>query len=738
MLACLFGLPSASFAADIQVDDSADAASSSPGDSKCTLSEAIRNANHDYDTTGGDCAVGSGSDIIDIPPGRYVLGAYMDVVGEVTLRGRSARLTVLDLGGATLQVAFGRVSLERLTITGGAAWWSYYPTQFAVENRGTLALSDCVVSGNDLGILTQAGAHTAIRRCSIVENRGSVALGAGDVRIENSVIAANGGGSDYYACHATIEAAALVLSFATIVDNIACGGVVGSSATARGSIFSNPSSTNCSSPIASLGHNIDSDGSCGLGDASDLSETDPQLAPRRDNGGSTPTYAVAPGSPALDALAPAACRFDHDGDPATPETRLRVDQRGAVRPLDGNGDGFAFCDIGSFELTACGDGVDNDGDGSVDLADSGCAVAIDPLEGDPEAPHCSDGFDNDEDGLLDLLDPGCSDAADAAETDASRACDDGVDNDGDFQIDTRDPGCTSDADASELDSAVECDDAADNDADSFIDRLDAGCGDSRDPSEQSSALVCDDGLDNDGDSLVDLVDPGCTSILDVAETDVLTICDDGIDNDGDGFRDQTDVGCSSRTDPSETDAALICDDGIDNDGDGYVDRTLGSWDRGCTDAFDSSERAPFACDDGVDNDGDGLLDWLDTGCDYWVQGWDTERGACQDGVNNDSDGLVDSADPGCSSATDRYEWSDAGLACDDGSDNDGDGLLDMRDPACKSPTSTSEVSQCQDGIDNDRDGRVDFDRGVSIHGSPISKRIDKRCNGKPWRNSERK
>ena len=54
---------------------------------------------------------------------------------------------------------------------------------------------------------------------------------------------------------------------------------------------------------------------------------------------------------------------------------------------------------------ACSDGIDNDGDGLVDLADSGCPAASANIEN----PECSDGYDNDGDGAADAADPHCTD-----------------------------------------------------------------------------------------------------------------------------------------------------------------------------------------------------------------------------------------------------------------------------------------------------------------------------------------
>ncbi len=66
------------------------------------------------------------------------------------------------------------------------------------------------------------------------------------------------------------------------------------------------------------------------------------LGPLQNNVGPTETHALLPRSLALDA-GNAACT-DANGNPLT------TDQRGLPRPVDGNGDGVAVCDIGAFEL----------------------------------------------------------------------------------------------------------------------------------------------------------------------------------------------------------------------------------------------------------------------------------------------------------------------------------------------------------------------------------------------------
>lgn len=77
----------------------------------------------------------------------------------------------------------------------------------------------------------------------------------------------------------------------------------------------------------------------------------------------------------------------------------------------------------------CRDGLDNDGDENLDLADPGCRNADDPSE----EFDCSDGIDDDGDGRIDYpSDPGCPNAANSTE---SPVCQDGLDNDGDGKFD---------------------------------------------------------------------------------------------------------------------------------------------------------------------------------------------------------------------------------------------------------------------------------------------------------------
>ena len=75
---------------------------------------------------------------------------------------------------------------------------------------------------------------------------------------------------------------------------------------------------------------------CGFTAGGDLINTNPQLGPLQNNGGLTPTRAIAPGSPAVDA---GSCTN-------VVGTTLSIDQRLVAVPQPAGGK----CDIGAYEL----------------------------------------------------------------------------------------------------------------------------------------------------------------------------------------------------------------------------------------------------------------------------------------------------------------------------------------------------------------------------------------------------
>ena len=103
---------------------------------------------------------------------------------------------------------------------------------------------------------------------------------------------------------------------------------------------------NCNNnPFTSEGHNLIDYNDCDLeGDLTgNLIGVDPFLDTLQDNRGPTETIALLAGSPAIDAGNPNGCK---DGEGKV----LTVDQRGEVRPQDGDRNGAQTCDIGAYEF----------------------------------------------------------------------------------------------------------------------------------------------------------------------------------------------------------------------------------------------------------------------------------------------------------------------------------------------------------------------------------------------------
>ena len=133
----------------------------------------------------------------------------------------------------------------------------------------------------------------------------------------------------------------MFIANSTFVSNIAdsggalyrAGGVV---EVFNSILTDSPFDENCGGWILDESHNIDSGDSCGFDPANgSMINTNPLVGPLQNYGGATPTHALLEGSPAIDTADTVYC--------------LSTDQRGVPRPQDGDGDGTAFCDIGSFE-----------------------------------------------------------------------------------------------------------------------------------------------------------------------------------------------------------------------------------------------------------------------------------------------------------------------------------------------------------------------------------------------------
>ena len=138
----------------------------------------------------------------------------------------------------------------------------------------------------------------------------------------------------------------LAINNSTFSGNVARGGkgggifnVKGSTAVLQNSIVANNTGGNCSGRLTSNGYNLSSDGTCNFNGTGDLNDTDPKLGRLRNNGGATETFALLPGSPAIDSGKPNGCT-DSNGH------LLKTDQRGEPRPDKEDSGG---CDRGAYE-----------------------------------------------------------------------------------------------------------------------------------------------------------------------------------------------------------------------------------------------------------------------------------------------------------------------------------------------------------------------------------------------------
>ncbi len=206
------------------------------------------------------------------------------------------------------------------------------------------------------------------------------------------------------------------------------------------------------------------------------------------------------------------------------------------------------------------------GDITPGWASQGAIVVSFSVGSTQQSYQCSDGIDNDGDGYVDMQDPACSGTTDNTESPFNQppqvyACSNGSDDDGDGLIDMQDPGCTSTTDTNEYNvppPTYQCSNNIDDDADGLVDfSQDPGCTSATDNNEYNTppqVYQCNDGYDNDSDGLIDMQDPGCSSPMDNTEYNVpppTYQCSNGIDDDNDGYTDMQDPGCSNTTDNSE-------------------------------------------------------------------------------------------------------------------------------------------------------------------------------------------
>jgi CSLREA domain-containing protein len=273
-------------------------------------------------TTGGGILSVMNSTFFDNIGGGISNGGTLTVING-TFSGNSAG----GPGGGGI-LNDGTSTVMNSTFTGNSAS-GFGSSGGGIYNGDTLNISNSTFSGN-----------SASGPADFTGNGGTGGgiYNANTLSISNSTFSGNTaliiGGGIYNPIFGRLD-----IDNSTFSDNYAVlGGSIdnnGGTLTLRNTIVANNSSygQDCDGTITNGGNNLDSGTSCGWGsDNGSLSNTDPRLGPLVDNGGSTQTMALLPGSPAIDGVifnAP-------DGCPAT-------DQRGVKRPIGPR------CDIGAYE-----------------------------------------------------------------------------------------------------------------------------------------------------------------------------------------------------------------------------------------------------------------------------------------------------------------------------------------------------------------------------------------------------
>jgi predicted outer membrane repeat protein len=306
----------------------------------------------------------------------FGLGGAIAVTGSGTSRQHTITLTTFTAntagggGAVSLENVPGTVAIASSTFSGNTtASYAGYGGAAILSFEPGLAISDTNFLGNAANGPSQNGGAILSPQIGFTctgctfDGNGATATGgaicATGMTILNSTFTGNTAGSSGGAIYVDNPALpnALALGNATVSGNTAAagGGLRAGSASVvvKNSIIAGntaPTGPDCLSTVTSQGHNLIGNGSaCSFatttGDQVGTAATPiaPGLAAIANNGGPTRTMALVAGSPAIDAGDPAGC-----SDFA--QTVLATDQRGSLRPADGDGVGGAVCDIGAYEL----------------------------------------------------------------------------------------------------------------------------------------------------------------------------------------------------------------------------------------------------------------------------------------------------------------------------------------------------------------------------------------------------
>jgi hypothetical protein len=259
----------------------------------------------------------------------YICTSTVTIVDSVLTGNRVVRGNGNDgFGGAIYNCGGGSLTLINTTFSGNMA-----VEGGAICNGGMLTINNSTFSGN-------------IAR----HHRGGAIFNYGTLTINNSTFSGNrtrgGFGGAIHNGQLFVGKGILSINNSTIAGNIAGddqgGGIFnlnGATAVLQNTIVANNAGGNCNGTVKSRGYNLSGDDSCSFHSTGDLNNTGPELGRLRNNGGPTKTFALLPGSPAIDSGNPSGCT-DGKGH------LLKTDQRGKPRP---DKEDSSVCDRGAYE-----------------------------------------------------------------------------------------------------------------------------------------------------------------------------------------------------------------------------------------------------------------------------------------------------------------------------------------------------------------------------------------------------
>jgi hypothetical protein len=295
---------------------------------------------------------------------QLITGTYpanLMITRSVTIQGEAADLVRLQGGGSgavVTTITGTNVTLQGLTLSGGATGIQYGG---GILNQGQMFIQDVLIENNTTqgfgGGIANLGALTLVDS-SIINNQAGRAGGAiflydnSTLTMANVTIAGNKANNRGGAIADLGQVSSFLgtISNTTIVQNSSpntTGGInlfsgqISIANTILAQNFDQNGLSNfkgsSSGDLISQGHNLEDGNEAGFTAAGDKQSVNPLLASLALNGGTTPSYALLLGSPAIDAGDSSICsRIPVSG----------LDQRGVSR------DQGAACDIGAYEFDA--------------------------------------------------------------------------------------------------------------------------------------------------------------------------------------------------------------------------------------------------------------------------------------------------------------------------------------------------------------------------------------------------